>query len=347
MFAMPNRPDCRRRSAALLAAMLWLAAAAAGRAEVKLLDHERWRVWGINVDDENADWPQISVRLDGEPVGQFALVRVEYRRPEVGPVEVYTITGNGLLRPALPPPGAPGAKFHLASYRDCDAGLTPGLQITRLTLQTHQARASRLVLRGRAANHDSLEANDLMIRIRRPRLNRVEAYVTHSLVATRDFCVDSTRHSLRDVFRLGGILTRYIDHQDHDNDQLRYIVRYRVCTPDVGCFTWPIAYCVTLENQPGYLLDRPPRLNRGPLSAVHTDRRPRETPTLTIRYLRQRSIQPQGFVFATDEAGVDNVEIWGNWPNARTHYQRGDLLGRFTLRLQATRPAVLHCDLLL
>ena len=79
---------------------------------------------------------------------------------------------------------------------------------------------------------------------------------------------------------------------------------------------------------------------------LHTDSLPANTPTVLIHYRKPRPnrIRVQGIVTPTDSTETDNVELWGNWVQAKKQYKKGHTIYHFDYTLEADPPGPKPCN---
>jgi hypothetical protein len=314
-------------------------------ADTNLVTTASWTIDGAV--DPGPNPRDIMVSVDGKAAGTFSELKV-YSTVASGVVaQVFSVKGNGMLQPALPPPGEVGGAFYLASYWDCAQGLVPPLAIVELNLKSKVGKNSPLQWRGKLSNSNSLESTSFSLKFYPPKTDSVQVDVRYRLVATRDFCVDATAADKPDTFRAVTMAANYISADAQDNDTLRYVrLLEKICLGFGICHTRSASFCAAFTNATGYVLAQSYRLGGQRLFLEHSQAVPRNTPTLAVFFQSppRGRFKPQGFVTATDDPTAPNVSVWGNWSDAKTSYRAGKKLGQFRYSLEASTPKPLGCD---
>ncbi len=290
-------------------------------------------IWAISGGSDTGPNPRdISVLVQGQYAGDFSELKICHFIPTLGFPQVFSVKGNGALRPVLPQ-GEWGATFYATGYWDRHSGFVQTMPIIELDIHLDSGDTAILQLAGHATNLESFEASDFTINIHTPSFDSVRVDMSYDLVATDDFRVDMTKQAEHQGFRVARIASNFISAQIHDSDQAKYID------------TLGIELCVDLVNETGFIFSGTPFLSpmgEPELYLAHADTLPRRTSTLIIRFTKPapRYITPQGYVtFATDP-GSDNVDLWGNWNRADSMYNAGDTIGNFCYTLLAVPPGV-------
>ena len=280
-------PALARTARQLATCATWLVAFAdPAVADTPLYDNGRWAVVGAS--DPGPDPSNIAVSIDGVAAGNFSELKLYFGFTGAGFPQVFSITGRGEMRASLPPPGEFGGSFWLTRYWDCAIGLVPSLVITQLNLVVDTKNPQGLNFQGAVSNLTSFGASDFRLRFPAPSFNEVMVEVNYTLVATRDFCVDSSRQSLED-----GIPGR--PHDDQLHRQQREAERFlplqhpagRIAT---GGVAWKgavrsVAACTTRTASSVCFDDK---LTDPGLMLGHQSSSPRSTPTLKVCSARRR-----------------------------------------------------------
>jgi hypothetical protein len=314
-------------------------------ADTNLLTSPGWIVVGAV--DTGPNPKSINVVVDGKPVGSFTELKVLFNFDGTNSQEVFSLKGEGVIQPRLPPPLVPGGAMRLTSYWDCQAGLVPPVGITDLEFSTPSGANSRLKAKGRLANFDSLISANLRMNFNPPRTNEVVADIRYKLTATRDICVDKTLDNEQDELRLAQIEANYISPEVCQNSRIRYTrIEDKVCDGFGNCSTTRDSFCADLDGVVGYLYGDPRHLAEDTLAFVHTNALPQNTPTLAIDFCSppRRFIKPQAFVVPTQDPAEANVTVWGNWPGVHKSYQNGRTVVRVRVVLIGRDPRKPGCD---
>jgi hypothetical protein len=313
-------------------------------ADTNLLNNGDWVVDGAT--DPGPDARDILVSVNGLPVGPFSELKVFHAFTGAGFPQVWSIKGNGALRPVLPPPGEFGGTFYLTQYWDCATGLTRSLVLVELNIQVDPKNPNDLLLTGKVSNLTSLEGTDFELRLNPPKNDSVKADVSYSLTATRDFCVNETRQDLLEGFRVARMVSNYISDNQNDNDSIRYASTVAKVCDCCDCYTIKGWVCAQLFDNDSYITCFEDKLADKRLFLVHNYPYPRITPTLVVHFDKPKPwhLNPQGFVTFTTDPNADNVDLWGNWRKAKDSYVAGRKVGKFKFTLEAREPDVLGCD---
>jgi hypothetical protein len=320
--------------------LLCCALAAPAAAQVTLLDDGRWQITGVA--DETA--PQIAVSVDKVPSGSFAAVRFAHT-DGAGFEEVLVLHGDGTIAPNLPG-GVPGATASLGSYWDCERGLVGPLRFVSLELPARSKKSGRLDLRGELSNLDSLRSEKLKLRIRTPKPERVRLELRYRLRTTRELCVDRDRRDTFEEFHVVEFAANFLSPGLHTNDLTRYVKDLRFECDFLDCDVEKVTFCAPLENQTGYVIDNPKRLDDRVLSLFHTSNAPAATATLQLeaRSPHPHNLKPQGFVTESSDPAGRNVAFWADWVEVDGRYASGRKLANFKFALEAEPPRNPGCD---
>jgi hypothetical protein len=327
-----------------LIAAICLAVVLTVRADTNLYDNGTWFVDGAT--DPGPNPSDIGVTMDDVPVGSFSELKLYFNVPNVGTTQVFSIKGNGTLQPSLPPPSEAGGVFQMASYWDCEQGFIPSVEIQQLDLRSKTNGNGTLQMRGQISNLNSMQASDLMLKFHPVETDSVRVDVRYQLKATRDFCVDLTKDNTQDEFRAVTMLTNFLSTETNANNQVRYTkITDKICT-GYDCWTKKKSFCADLLNQDGYVINTPHRLGKPELFLMHKTPVPRNTPTLIVSFRSPRKghIKPQGSVIASSDPTALNVNVWGNWLDAKRQYKAGRKVGRFRFALEIEPPQERNCD---
>jgi hypothetical protein len=313
-------------------------------ADVALFEQSGWRVDGVT----NVAPNSIAVSTNGVVLGQFTELKIFF---DVGTNDfalVFSVHGNGTLRPSLPPPGVFGAASRLLGYWDCDSNSFVEMKIVALDIGTEiKNRTESLSLTGMISNNTSLEANDFSLLFPPPESDSVQAKVSYKLKATRDFCVDKNHQDLAEGFQVARLTANYLSNDVHDVDMARYIgVTDRICYYYGGCFVTSKRYCATLSNEAGYLFGNSHRMATDNIFLINTDGQPAESPTLQIDFRKPRPdrLKVQGLITTTGDADANNVAFWGNWTQPKRQYRNGKNVGSFQYTIKAIPPGPKDCS---
>jgi hypothetical protein len=284
--------------------------------------------------------------VNGRAAGSFSELLISYDVGDTGVVAVATIKGTGEISMALPPPGVFGGSFFTTGYWDCNAGFIPSVSITELDVRERGGRVKELYLRGKASNFVSMSARDFTMTIYPPTLDSFRANVSYTLIATTNFCVDQVTHTNQDDFEVVRMASNYVSTNVNENDETRYIKQTAHDCYVYFCTTRTKAFCNTLTNADGFVIDDPPRLGQSTVNFVHTQDLSAETPTLTVHLISPPSgrIMPQCYLTPSTDPTAQNVNFWGNWINARPEYRNRQRVGRFSYTLEVDSPRAMACD---
>jgi hypothetical protein len=332
-------PAPARTARQLATCATWLVAFAdPAVADTPLYDNGRWAVVGAS--DPGPDPSNIAVSIDGVAAGNFSELKLYFGFTGAGFPQVFSITGRGEMRASLPPPGEFGGSFWLTRYWDCAIGLVPSLVITQLNLVVDTKNPQGLIFQGAVSNLTSFGASDFRLRFPAPSFNEVMVEVNYTLVATRDFCVDSSRQSLDDEFQVARMTTRFIDSSEKQSDFFRYNTRLVECN-GWGCWKGSGSVCGSLHNEDSQLVCFDDKLTDPGLMLGHQSSSPRSTPTLKVVFGSPKGTQlnPQGESFFSEDPDVHNVGLWGNWRGAKNSYKAGKKVGKFQYVMRVTPPS--------
>jgi len=314
-------------------------------AETNLLDSATWTI--VGTDDAGPDPRNIAILVDNVQVGAFSEVNFSYNFTGIGTTQVFSIKGNGALQPILPPPSVPGAHVALVSYWDCEQGLIPPMDVVELSWKSKVAGKPVLDVRGKISNQNSMQATDVRLRFLTPETNSVSVEMQFQLKATRDFCVDLTKHPTQEEFRVVTFLGNYVSTNVNENDQVRYVKDNSTdCGPFIDCGTSKESVCVSLTNEERYLFNKPQRLADPRIWFIHRQATPQDTPTLIAEFHApgKGRFKPQGFVIPTADPSEENVRFWGNWVDAKRNYNSGKKVAKFRFTLSAEPPREFGCE---
>jgi hypothetical protein len=296
--------------------------------DTTLFDNGVWAITGGSDTGPNP-W-EIQVSVEGQFAGDFSELKVFHFMSGIGFPQVFSVKGNGALRPALPT-GKFGGTFYTTGYWDSDSGFIQTMPIVGLDVRLHPADSTILQFIGQISNMCSLEASDFTMNVYPASLDSFRVDVSYNLVASADFRVDAARQAQHEGFRIARIASNFISEDVHDSDQASY-------TDTAGN-----EIRTDLVNETGFVfadsISLPP-MGELELHLVHTDSLPRNTGTLILRFSEPpiEEITPQGFVTYTVDPADDNVDLWGNWDGAGTAYGAADTVGSFNYTLLARPP---------
>ncbi len=306
-------------------------------ADTTLYDSGKWKVVGVM---EPGPLPrQIAVSINGAPVGDFSELKLYFPFTGAGVPQVFSITGSGQMRAALPPPGEFGGSFWLTRYWDCAIGLVPSLVITELNLLANPKNPDGLVFEGTVSNLTSFAASDFRLKFPAPNFNEVKVEVSYTLVATRDFCIDSSRQGLEEGFQVARMTSSFIDNNQKLNDFFRYNTRLVSCN-GWGCWKGSGSVCGSLHNEDAQLVCFDDKLTDPGMMLVHSSPYPRNTPSLKITFgsPKGNKLNPQGQSFLSTDPEADNVDLWGNWRGAKNSYKAGKKVSKFQYVMRVVPP---------
>ncbi|MCG3149047.1 MAG: hypothetical protein PCFJNLEI_02504 [Verrucomicrobiae bacterium] len=328
--------------------LLFLAIAGTAFADVNLFNDGTWLIDGAEDPATNAS--SIQLFIDKEPVGSFSELKFYYNTGSNNFAQVYSITGSGTFAPSLPPPSEPGGVFRLASYWDCEQGLIGTIAVTELGWKSKPNKKGLLELTGKLANQNSMETKKMKLSFLPVASDYLRLELDFDLVATRDFCVDLTKHPTQQQFRVVTMYSNFVSLNEHANDLARYTkITEKNCAGIYGCSTKKESFCIALTNAPaGQLINASRRLGETRMLLAHTTEGPRLTPGLAVAYFSPGPgrIKPQGLFEPTDDPAAENIQFWGNWVDAKKQYKQKQKVGRFRVALEATWPKSLNCDTL-
>lgn len=296
--------------------------------DTTLFDNGEWVVSGAT--DTGPNTLNIRIFVEGQFVGEYSEIKVSHVIQVLGFPQIFSVKGkNAALRPALPPPGEFGGTFYPTGYWDCDSGFVQNMQIIELDIHLNSTDTTILELQGEASNLSSFEAPDFFLRFLSPTLDSVTVEVSYNLIATRNFCIDPMRQGQHEGFRIARIASNFIDFQKHESDQARYVDSLL------------IEICDSLRNETGFIFTNPLPMGEPEMYLIHSDMKPRNTPTLLIKFFEPppQRITPQGYVTFSLDPTDDNVDFWGNWDGAELTHTTGDTIGSFIYTLVAIPPS--------
>jgi hypothetical protein len=277
--------------------------------------------------------------------GDFSALEFWFERNDVFE-RVLVFFADGTIEPSLPPPGVPGAVATLARYFECETGLTEALRFTDIELPKKTSN-DYLKLEGTMSNFDSLVTDKLKIYVIRPENNVMDVQFTYKLKATRDICIDQTRHETDEEFRIVQLDTRFVSAGNHLSDTARYTKNVDVDCDFFGdCDLDKIRVCSELENVTGYLFDDPNTLDDRHVELFHSTDAPAETPTLDVVMFSPSpsDVKPQGFVTASADPEALNASLWADWVEVNKDYDVGKTVGSFNFVIEAQDPDEPGCD---
>lgn len=323
---------------------LFLAFAPATMADTALFNNGIWIVQGATDPATNA--VGIAVSVGGVPVGTFSEVKVYHAFTGAGFPQIFSVKGRGAIQPILPPPGEPGGTFYLTGYWDCVAGLIPQLLITTLDIKITGDTSSSLTFTGRVTNLTSMQADDFKLKFLNPDFYNVAVEVSYKLTATRDFCVNQSAQAEGQGFRVARMASNYVSANVNANNLLRYYTILQKYCDCCDCYNLKAWVCGEIAGPDGFLVCYPDRLTKPPLMFINENAIPANTPTLVVEFQKPsaKKINPQGFLINTINPNVENVDLWGNWFDAKPSYTAGQRVGRFKFTLRALTPGTYSCD---
>lgn len=295
--------------------------------------------WIVKCAEDSGQNPRdIKVLVDGSFVAKCSELTIQRKIKGLGFPQIFSVKGNGALRAALPPPGRFGGTFYATGYWDCnpavgDGGFVQNMFITKLNLSLDPANPKILKMTGKASNSNSINAKKFTLRVSGS-TTQTKVAVSYTLIATRNFCVDQTRQSQAEGFRVARIASNFLSDSIHDSDQARYKN------------TLNTIICASLQNQEGFILTNPLTLGEPEVFLIHTDTSPRNTPTLLLTMTQPHYSQftPQGYVSASSDPDDDNIDLWANWGSAKSSYVQGESIGQFSYDLTAVSSGTMQCD---
>lgn len=317
----------------------------AARAQGTVFSNANWLIEGAV--DTGPNPSAISVVVDrGTPVAVSQL-NISYNLGGTNFVPVYVVTGSGTLQPLLPG-SDPGGTYQIGSYYDCDDGFLGPMAITTLDISTraNRDRKDRLKLTGSMSNNNSMQCKNLSLTLFPAQTNRVRLDVAGALSATRKFCVADTGRGA-DRFRVVTVNSNYISPDQHTSDTVRFTrIAERICFGFYGCYVHTKSVCAAVTNATGYLFDNPGRLGKPQLLVAHTDQNSGSAPDLAVTFNSpiKGNISPEGYLTATNDVTVDNLQVWGDLAMVHKNYHNRKKVLRLRVTLLATPPKAVTCD---
>ena len=257
--------------------------------------------------------------------GRYSELQVWNFIPGYGFVQTIAIRGSGYLR-SCPPSFEWGTSFKLTAYYDGDT-FYHTMKIKELRIRIDPDDWSVLMFTQGGAYDDPdnshLYTDDLTIRCYPASPKRVDMRVSYTLKANQDITINSTRQANHEGFRVAQFSSMHIDDTTHDANQSEYLDSERA---------WRIEELPDSKTTPsGLFLTSPINLGSRSLYLVHTDDRPRNTPTTEI-LLKSPSywnITPQGYVTYNPTArdDWDDIGLWVNWDEPSGIYNAGSNIG--------------------
>jgi hypothetical protein len=316
-----------------------------GRADTVIYDDGVWRVSGLENPVTNAN--RIAVSVGSQPSGSFTELRI-YRSYAGGFPQVYLIQAEGVLTPAVPPNGDLGGTFHLTGYWDCYVGQRLDVRITSLNLQPNTGNTTALKFTGTLSNGTSLQASDLRLKLQLKDDSTVQLNVRYTLYATSFLCIDPYRQTFGEGFQFARIASNFVSDQIKANDGARAKTVIGQNCGCCGCNRITGFVCANFVSTNGYVYPYPVRMVDTGLYVSHGIPGPLNTTALTIdmKNPRPSSTSAQGYLAATTDPAVNNVDVWVNWDKAQPQYSPGQKVRAFQFNLIASVPEPKSCDLI-
>ena len=147
--------------------------------------------------------------------------------------------------------------------------------------------------------------------------------VSYTLKANQNITINSTRQANHEGFRVAQFSSMHIDETTHDANQSKYLNSKGV---------WKIEVLPNSKTtSSGLFLLSPTKLGSHSLYLVHTNDRPRNTPTTEILLESPFywNITPQGYVTynPTGRDDWDDTGLWVNWDEPSGVYSAGSNIG--------------------
>ena len=257
--------------------------------------------------------------------GRYSELQIWNFIPGYGFVQTIAIRGSGYLR-SCPPSFEWGTSFKLTGYYNGNT-FYHTMKIKELRIRIDPDDSSILMFtQGRAyddPDNPHLYADDLTIRCYPAAPKRVNMRVAYTLKANQDITINSARQSNHEGFRVAQFSSMHIDDTTHDANQSEYLDSEGV---------WRIEELPDSKTtSSGLFLVSPATLGSRSLYLVHTDDRPRNTPTteVLVESPDYWNITPQGYVTrnAEGKADWDDIGLWVNWDEPSGIYGAGTNIG--------------------
>lgn len=324
---------------------LLLTMATTALADTNLFNDGKWLIDGAT--DVMPGASDIQIVVDKVPVGAYSELKFYYKTESNGFAQVFSMTGRGDLRPALPA-GNVGGAFRVGGYWDCVQGFIGHMAVTEISWKSKSKGNGFLQVSGKMANGNSIAVEKMRIYFLPVFDDLLRVGVDLQMEATRDFCVDLTKHETQEEFRAITMVSNFTSTNQHANDLVKYVkINEKNCAGIYGCVTDRESFCVTLTNAvPGLLINAPRRLGDERMFFAHSTNLPAATPTLAVVHYSPNKgrIKPQGTYVPTDDPTAENVEVFGNWVDAKKEYKAGKKILKLRVALEATPPKNLNCD---
>ena len=257
--------------------------------------------------------------------GRYSELQIWNFIPGYGFVQTIAIRGSGYLR-SCPPSFEWGTSFKLTAYYNGNT-FYHTMKIKELRIRIDPDDSSILMFTQGGAYDDPdsphLYTDDLTIRCYPAAPKRVNMRVAYTLKANQDITINSAKQLGHEGFRVAQFSSMHIDDTTHDANQSEYLDSEGV---------WRIEELPDSKTtSSGLFLVSPAMLGSHSLYLVHTDDRPRNTPTTEI-LLKSPSywqITPQGYVTrnAEGKADWDDIGLWVNWDEPSGVYNAGSSIG--------------------
>lgn len=256
--------------------------------------------------------------------GRYSELQVWNFIPGYGFAQTIAIRGSGYLR-ACPPSFEWGTSFKLTGYYNWNT-FYHTMKIKELRIRIDPDDSSILMFTQGGAYDDPgnpyLYTDDLTIRCYPATPKRVNMRLSYTLKANQDITINATRQSNHEGFRVAEFSSMHIDDTTHDANQTEYLDSERV---------WRIEELPDSKTTSGLFLVSPTKLGSRSLYLVHTDDRPRNTPTteILVQSPSYWNITPQGYVTynPTGRDDWDDIGLWVNWDEPSGVYNAGSNIG--------------------
>ena len=256
--------------------------------------------------------------------GRYSELQVWNFIPGYGFVQTIAIRGSGYLR-SCPPSFEWGTSFKLTGYYNVET-FYHTMKIKELRIRIDPDDWSILMFTQGGAYDDpdnpNLYTDDLTIRCYPASPKRVDMRVSYTLKANQDITINSTRQANHEGFRVAQFSSMHIDETTHDANQTEYLDSERA---------WRIEELPDSETTSGLFLISPTKLGSRSLYLVHTDDRPRNTPTteILVESPSYWNITPQGYVTynPTRRDDWDDIGLWVNWDEPSGVYNAESPIG--------------------
>ena len=257
--------------------------------------------------------------------GRYSELQVWNFIPGYGFVQTIAIRGSGYLR-ACPPSFEWGTSFKLTGYFN-EGTFYHTMKIKELRIRIDPDDWSVLMFTQGGAYDDPdnphLYTDDLTIRCYPAAPKRVNMRVSYTVKVNQYITIYPYRQSNHEGFRVAQFSSMHVDGTTHDANQSEYLDSERV---------WRIEELPNSKTTSSrFLFGSPTKLGSRSLYLVHTDDRPRNTPTteILVQSPSYWNITPQGYVTynPTGRDDWDDIGLWVNWDEPSGTYNAGSPIG--------------------